>query len=237
MSVSVGLFAFTTSLAASVSGQQVPPATSTVAFEPPAVVAAKANQARVKVPPSIKSKKDPEWTKADLAAVRKLGEHGRVTIAGIIGTDGRYTDLIVRTSSRGAALDAYAKRLAGALIFTPARDAAGAPVTTWAAFPFQFLAASLVDVSASVFAYRCDAAVRDWDWWKGAWPERTKAQYETYNLITGMELLANARSGGDPQANAAKMASFSDRWDKAVSDCRSQPSRLFLDALGSSPSK
>ncbi len=194
------------------------------AAESPAIVAAKSNRVRVKTPPTPKSTKI-DWYADALASVRATGQHGRVMVEGIIGVDGAYTDVRVRTSSRGAALDALALKVAAALRFVPAKDATAKPIAIWALYPFEFdvLEANV----AKVATYRCDMAVRDWDWWRAAWPDLATQRYPNYDFFTGFELLG--RTPPD------RMATFAARWGKAFEICRGAPTRLFEEVLRTAP--
>jgi TonB family protein len=195
--------------------------------DPPAVAEAKANRTRVKFPPEIKSDK-PKWFDAEMEAQRKLGHHGRVVVEGIIGLEGRYSRLRVRTSSRAPGFDALALRVAAEAQFSPARDATGSPVAIWAAFPLEKLPTSFAD--RSLFGYRCDEAVRDFDWWRGAWPEAKVNQYATFLMIAGFEFvqLRNA-----PAQVRAKLADLAIRWNDGLTTCRTSPTKKLLDALQS----
>lgn len=208
-------------------GQSAP-----VVVESPAVAEAKANRARVRTPPSVKNDKIP-WYTAELAAVRATGQSGRVAVEGIIGVDGRYTDLRIRTSSRGQALDALALKTAAALAFAPAKDAAAKPIAIWALYPFEFDV--LESDTRNVATYRCDMAVRDWDWWRAAWPELPKQKFPNYDFFTGWELLAREPGDRGPDGSRVRMASFSVRWDKAFEICRTAPTRLFVEVLRTAP--
>lgn len=164
----------------------------------------------------------------ELAKERALGHHGRVVVEGVIDVDGRYSELRVRMSSRASSFDELALKVAVATIFRPARDAQGVPMATWAVFPFETQPASFV--GGTVFAYRCDAAVRDYDWWRGAWPERTDSQYGLFNLVTGIELVA-LRNAPTPARAASK--DMTARWEAAMAVCRTTPTMNFLAALNS----
>lgn len=208
------------------------PAPVAVVADTPAITEAKANRPRVKTPPSVKESKI-AWYLAELAAVRLTGQSGKVMVEGIIGVDGRYTDLRVRTSSRGAALDALALKTAGALQFVPAKDAAAKPIAIWALYPFDF---DVLDADTrNVATYRCDMAVRDWNWWRAAWPELPKQKFPNYNFFTGFELLAKNPADRTPSDVGKRLSSFSVRWDKAFEICRSAPTRLFEEVLRTAP--
>lgn len=234
MTIHLQLLLAAAALAEASSPAAAPSAPVVSLAEKPEIVAAKANRSRIKVAPMIRDKNYPEWYARERDAFRALGEHGTASVEGIIGENGRYSELRIRTSSRGAHLDAFVMKVAATLNFTPAKDATGALIATWEQFPLEFKAASF-EQDSSIVRYRCDAVVRDFDWWRGAWPELGEGNYELRNFATGMALLMNARRRGGPRANEASMANFPERWEQALRDCRNMPTQLFVDAFGLRP--
>jgi len=209
---------------------------SAVAADSSAVAAARAARARVKTrpesvpPPEADRKRIDAELERRVAAARALGHHGQVVVEGIIGIDGRFTDLRVRTSSRADDLDALALDSARATIFKPARDAAGVPLAIWGAMPFEVMPASFG--MGTIAGYRCDAFVRDMDWWQGAWPEAKLRDSRLYLMVSGFELVrAIGASGVDGGMAKLKASTFDDRWVQGLATCRSQPSMKFLDAI------
>lgn len=99
-----------------------PPASDTVAEAPPESAAwaeAKANRAKIKTAPTFI-----DGPKADLPEAEKaLGHHGPVVVEGIIGTDGRMTEVRIKETSHAAAVDRIAIEAALGSTFMPAKDA------------------------------------------------------------------------------------------------------------------
>lgn len=214
-------------------------ASNPASVDSPAVAAAKAARARVttrpeSVPlPAARQKRIEAEIETRIAAARALGHHGQVVVEGIIGIDGRFTDLRVRTSSRADDLDAIALDNAGGTVFKPARDAGGAPLAIWGSMPFEVLPASFG--MGTITGYRCDAFVRDMDWWRSVWPEREWKEHAFYSLVLGFETIGTISARGSGTAALEQIRtraqSFPVRWTGTLDACRARPATLFVDAL------
>lgn len=205
------------------------PATATGApAESPAWVIARQNLARVRTSPSFKSGPEPEFSDEAKAA----GEIGTVMLRGVIGTDGRFTELSVLESSRSARLDNAAMVAAAATIFEPARDAAGEPISVVSKFPVEFSNARSPGKGGGVLRYRCDQFVRDYDWWAKTWPSNKHDEFYLMTLgVTTMALSMGMDGRIDYQKFGTVNQNFDQRWKAAAEACRSKPAKLFIDVF------
>lgn len=211
------------------AAQAIPQGTAvSPSIESPAMVAARANRARIKVSPEFKSGPDPDVPEAARAA----GEFGKVTVSGIIGTDGRFSETKVVVSSRSSLLDAAALAIANATVFEPAKDAAGVALTVPAQMPVEFSNAKTLGEGGGVLRYRCGQFARDYDWWFKTWPANKHDDF--YFLVLGFSTLAKARAPNgsiDLKKFGAVNNDFDSRWKAAVEACRAAPDRLFIDVF------
>jgi TonB family protein len=189
---------------------------SPTAAPSPAMAVAVANKARAKTPPSFIN--EPSYVRPE--AARLAGEFGEVVLSGIIGEDGKFSEARIEVSSRSASIDATALASASSMLFAPARDAEGRPISIPARLPLEY---SHVDFHGSrgLAQYRCDQFVRDYDWWYRTWP--ADKQDRVFKTLRGYAVLANMRSG--------KETNFDAEWKAAIESCRKSPDKLMLDQL------
>lgn len=109
-------------------------ASAPAAPDSPATVAARANRARANVPAEVIGEVRPDYPPAEEAA----GHRGTTMVRGIIGVDGKMTEISVARSSGYPGLDTAAIATAVDLAFKPARDAKGQAIAIVAAVPVQF---------------------------------------------------------------------------------------------------
>ena len=182
----------------------------------PTWAVAVANRARVKTAPSFKV--EPDHIRPESA--RLLGEFGEVVLIGIIGQDGKVREARVKVSSHSDAIDAAALASVPAMLFEPARDAAGSPLDIVSVVSLEY---SHVDFHGprSLAQYRCDQFVRDYDWWYRTWPaDKHDRIFET---LRGFTALADLRAGN------ASRTDFEAEWKAAVEACRQSPQKRMLD--------
>lgn len=190
----------------------------------PAWIAAKANKARMKTAPGYRAgPTDPTPPPEALAA----GEHGRVVVAAIVGTDGKLRALRVAQSSRAPRLDALALERAAAWELTPALDAEGKPIEVTVGLPFDFFAGGTQE-GKELQNYRCDQLVRDQDWWRKTWPEKPLDHF--YVMTANMVALdASSREGAAITDNAR---AFPAVWEKTIAGCRAHPEAPAMAVFG-----
>jgi TonB family protein len=163
-------------------------------------------------------------------AERNAGHHGTVVIAGMLGIDGRFRDPIVEVSSGAPGLDAAALAAARESLFTPARDAAGAPVEIRARMPFRFSRAATP--GGGLTYYLCGAFAQDMTWWRATFPERRWGDHELYQLLYGMGVLSSgALEPGGQRRLRQYGEDFERRWQRAIEACRARPNVRLLDVL------
>jgi TonB family protein len=182
-----------------------------------AMNAAISNKARAKTAPSFI--KEPDYLRPE--AAMSAGEFGEVTLSGIIGEDGKFREAKVRVSSRSALIDATALAAAPSMLFEPARDADGKPLSIPANLPLEY---SQTDFHGhrGVAHYQCGQFVRDSDWWYRTWP--ADKQDRIFKTLRGFVLLADMRSG-------KASGDFASEWKQAIESCRRSPDKLMLDML------
>lgn len=183
----------------------------------PAWEAASANRARVKQAPSFKI--EPDAVRPEEA--RQRGEFGEVILIGIIGADGHVTEARVKSSSRSAIIDAAALASVPAMVFEPARDAAGQPLAIVSNMSLEYPHVGFHG-KAGLRHYRCDQFVRDYDWWYRTWPaDKVDRVFATVRGFVTMAYLQRR----------APVPDFGAEWKAAVEACRGQPDRLMIDML------
>lgn len=191
-----------------------------VPIEPmsPALTEATANKARIKTRPFLTH--EPDYVRPQLAI--EAGEFGEVSISGIVGEDGKLHEPKIKTSSRAASIDAAALADVPSLLFSPARDSEGKAISVPVNMSLEYGHVQFHGPN-NLPRYRCEQAVRDYDWWNQTWPTGKKDRI--YGTIKGMlvvqALHAGNRSGLD----------FDSEWKSAIEACRTQPRKLFLDFL------
>lgn len=183
---------------------------------PAAMASALANKARVKSAPSFV--KEPDYIRPQAAVL--AGEFGEVVLSGIIGEDGRLREARVAVSSRSATIDAAALAAVPAMLFAPARDAGGRPLSIPATLPLEY---SQTDFRGErgLARYRCAQFVRDYDWWYRTWP--ADRQDRVFKTLRGYAAVADLRSG--------KAGDFASEWKQAIEACRGSPDKLMIDML------
>lgn len=182
----------------------------------PAMADALANKARATTAPSFI--KQPDYIRPE--AAKSAGEFGEVVLSGIIGEDGKFAEPKIRTSSRSALIDAAALASVDAMLFEPARDAAGKALSIPANLPREYSQVAFHG-PAGLAQYRCDQFVRDYDWWYRTWP--VDQQDRVFKTLRGFAVVADMRTG--------KTADFDTEWKSAIESCRKSPSKMMLDQL------
>ena len=187
----------------------------------PAVTAAKANRASMKTAPSYML--EPDTVVPEDAKLR--GEHGEVSVAGIVEVDGRFMDTRVKSTSRSDRIDAAALRAAQEARFAPAQGGDGRPLPVYVSVTFNFDNAASLDGKA-FRAYRCAQFLRDQGWWKQAWPERPRDKFG--NLLAGM-LISSA--GTQPKALQRNAERIDAIWKITFDQCRTTPKASVVDTF------
>lgn len=187
----------------------------------PAVTAAKANRASMKTAPSYAL--EPDTVVPEDAQLR--GEHGEVSVAGIVEVDGRFMETRVTSTSRSDRIDAAALRAAQEARFAPARGGDGRPLPVYVSVTFNFDNAASLDGKA-FRAYRCAQFLRDQEWWKQSWPEHPRDKFG--NLLAGM-LISSA--GTQPEALQRNAERFDIIWKATFDKCRNKPNASVVDTF------
>ena len=188
---------------------------------------ATANRAKVKVAPVFVDGPRAELPEAEKA----LGHHGTVFVEGIIGVDGRMTEVRIKRTSNAPALDRIALDAALASTFTPAKDADGAPLSIIVTMPFDLVAYKAA-AGMGIMQYTCDQFVRDMEWWKSVNPDKPFKDHELYLLESGMEFAGTvSQAKGDYAKLKGFSTDFDQRWEAAIAYCRKKPKILQRDAI------
>ncbi len=211
-------FASLVALAAQVAGVALD--APQVPAEPmsPALTEATANKARVKTRPTLVHEPDYVRPKSAIEA----GEFGEVWISGIVSEDGKLREPKIKMSSRAVSIDSAALADAPSLLFSPARDAEGKAISIPISISLEYGHVRFHGQN-NLAQYRCDQAVKDYDWWNRTWPADKKDRiYGTLKGLVAMQALHTGnRSGLD----------FDSEWKAAIEACRTQPSKHLLDLL------
>jgi len=185
---------------------------------PPVLAETTADKTRIKIRPILK--KEPEYVRS--ASAIESGEFGEVLISGILGEDGKVYQPIVKVSSRSQIIDEQALSDVPSFLFSPARDADGKALRIPINISLEY---GHVDFRGSngLAQYRCNQAVKDYDWWWRTWPTGKKDRI--YGTIKGVVTMRALRAGNRESVN------FDDEWKAAIEACRKEPDRRFLDLL------
>ncbi len=188
---------------------------------------AEANRPSMRTPPQFV-----EGPKAVLPNSEKAqGHHGEVVIEAILDIDGSMKEARVRQTSGAPALDDIALAAANATIFTPAKDANGAPLSVIISMPFDLVAYK--SASGGIYAYKCGQFSRDMDWWRSVHPTQSFEDHELYKMELGMAISSMIQEGsrGSPADFKEGIQAFDKRWNAAIEMCRKKPDMLQKDAI------
>ena len=183
----------------------------------PAMAAAIANKTRVKTVPTFK--KEPDYLRSSAAIT--AGEFGEVVLSGIIGADGKFQEAKISVSSRSASIDAAALAAVSSMVFEPAHDADGKPISVPANLPLEYSQADFHG-ARGLAHYQCAQFVRDYDWSYRTWPD--DKQDRIFKTLRGLVVVADMRSG-------KTTGDFASEWREAIESCRRNPDKLMLDML------
>ncbi len=129
-------------LAAASAGQASAPAVRQVpVVRSEAMTQAMANQKLMRQRPYVRKDREPAYPDSE----KKAGNGGQVLLRGIIGLDGKLSEVAVVRSSAGPVLTNAALAAAQAVIFYPAKDKSGTPITVPVQMPFNFSTSSISD--------------------------------------------------------------------------------------------
>jgi TonB family protein len=189
--------------------------------------AANANTRQMRTAPRWKS-----GTASGLPDAEKaLGHHGKVTVKGLVGNDGKMRFAVVETSSQSPSLDALALSDANGATFAPAISTAGLPIPVMISMPFEYFSF----YSASGFGaaeYTCQQFVLDEDWAKATFPQWPGANEGFFVFMRGLNAASSINSilsGNIAQSESDE--SFKRRWRAAVDLCRNKLNRRFADVF------
>jgi TonB family protein len=187
---------------------------------------AKANRANVvKQPVMTKSGKS-----SGFKIARAKGHHGRVEVSGILGVDGKLTEIGVVLSSKSTLLDQAAIDSARNGRFEPAYDRHGKPIAVWITLAFQTYGRYLPyqsddNVIYYRSTYRCDEFLGETTWWRSVWPERAWNEHDFYQLTFGLKQRVMQRPLGIPDVDRflADHEEHRKSWLRAMDACRLYP--------------
>lgn len=148
------------------------------------------------------------------------GIQGEMRIQVVVGADGVLREALIVVSSRSPELDNFALDLAKKMVYRPAKDKAGQPVTIKAAFPIELWKDSIVD--GSLFEKRCDDFVLDADWFRQTFPEKRPDQMRSWLMLTGVIVAGRV-------ARKAESLDITPDFQTVYNECRKKPSRKFVD--------
>lgn len=200
-----------------VTAQATPPTPVSSEAVSPAMAVAVANKPRAKSAPSFIE--EPDYTRPE--AAKLAGEFGEVILSGIIGEDGRLHEAKIAVSSRSESIDKAALASVPSMLFRPAADADGKPLSIPATLSLEYPHVKFHG-PGGLAEYGCDQFVRDYDWWYRAWPADN--QDRVFKTLRGYAALSDLNSG--------KLGgSFDAEWKAAIQSCRQSPNKLMLDML------
>lgn len=204
--------------------QDVPAAAQQDALSP-AMAAATANKSKIRVQPRLKS--SPETILPE--ASRAIGEHGEVSISGILGADGKVSEPKIVQTSRSPTLDRLALDIVAQAVFDPAKDADGNAIAIPMMLPLKFDNIRATSRSDGVMSYSCAQFVRDQDWWNANWGD-TKEKDDFYSMMLGLAMLSRKGGIAAPGFTEA-IEDFRKLFDATVRKCRATPDKLVLDVF------
>lgn len=205
-------------LAAQVAGMASDTTQPPIESMSPALTEATANKTRIKTRPSLVHEPDYVRPKSAIEA----GEFGEVWISGIIGEDGKLREPKIKVSSRAASIDSAALADVPFVLFSPARDAEGKAISIPISMSFEYIHVEF-NGKHNLAQYRCNQAVKDYDWWNKTWPSDKKDRI--YGTVKGMVVMRALRAGSRSGLD------FDSEWKAAIEACRTQPDKFMLDLL------
>lgn len=212
----MSIFAILTALAIQAASTPADTGSGDVSVSP-AMAAAKANKPRMKSSPEFI--REPDYTRPD--AAKLTGEFGEVVLSGIIGEDGKLREARISKSSRSTLLDAAALQAVPEILFKPALDGDGKPISIPANINIEY-SQTQIHGQKGILKYRCGQFVLDYDWWYRTWPaDHGDRIFKTFRGFSAMEDIRLHKEYG----------SFLDEWKRAIEACRASPNSFMLDML------
>jgi TonB family protein len=181
----------------------------------------------------------PPYAKAEFDA----GHEGKVELQLRIGTDGRVREAGVAKSSGWPVLDAQAVETAKSWTFSPALDAAGAPMESVVRVPIGFSGAggsssrafgtsdpaAIGEAVKQAEAFSCAAFVADVDARGLTGKEKGTAGQPQYTALVGIYFIAAMT--GTPDAGMNFVKRLPTLFPETVARCRAAPERTLGDAF------
>ena len=160
----------------------------------------------------------------DVRAARALGHNGIVRIRGVVGIDGRVSNLSIVQSSKSSLLDTAAKTAIERTVFQPAKDASGNPVPLSILFPFEFEGDG-ISRAGWLADYTCSQFGKDFGWWRSVNLASDYSDYRLYSIMAGLKVISDPNGLASGLKNAAPRAD----WERAILDCAAHPDTLMID--------
>lgn len=147
-------------------------------------------------------------------AARDAGHHGSVIVSITVAASGAVVDAAITTSSRSPLLDAAAIDAARRSTFRAGVGPQGEGIGGTKTLSYEF-------DDRIIDGYRCDQAVRDFDWWSRTWPETDDAmKRRLWQQFWARTML---RTKYSDRATAKSRAMFDLAWSKALAACGTAP--------------
>lgn len=181
--------------------------------------------------PARISGRAPEFPEAAKAA----GHNGAVRAEATIGLDGKVSGVTITQSSGSEILDGSAAAALADWKFATPYDLKGeqAPLPLSAKFNFSQAEAGTGGYLTGLRTYRCDAFIKEIDWWMSAHPGRDMGDIEYYNFIAGIRFTVPEsvirKYSPRTMDKIAVVRGHKPAWENAIKRCRAAPGSTFLE--------
>ncbi|WP_284125745.1 energy transducer TonB [Parerythrobacter aestuarii] len=161
---------------------------------------------------------------------KALGHHGAVRIAGTIMPDGSIGNAEVSASSRSTILDAAALEAVKGWRYAAPFDLQGEPASYDVVFALDFgQGKDGGSYLSGIETYRCEAFIKEYDWWRSAFPEADPDDYDLRKMLIGAEFLVAISKSGDTKGFKDRMERWNGKFAKTIEGCRKRPRKLFRE--------
>lgn len=165
---------------------------------------------------------------------KAAGHNGTVRASAAIGIDGAVTGVTV---TQGSSSDILDKAVLAALAdwrFSAPRNLKGEPAQLPLNVKFDFSQAEAGTGSylGGIRSYRCDAFIREIDWWTSAHPGADMGDIEYYDFIAGLRFTVPEavikKYSPRTTDKLAVVRGHKPAWENAIKRCRAAPKSTFL---------
>jgi hypothetical protein len=191
-------------------------------FANPEVTAAKANRSKV-ITEELQTA-HPPYVWSTIEAERAQGHHGYAVFGGIVGADGKFSNVTTIKKTGAPALDEMAQTIARGTTFSPAKDKSGTAIPVWTEFGYQFPGRfQHTKMGGGLEQIRCDEFVGDTRWWKSILPERPWREHKLFKELSALNWY---KSNFDEKSDVNLISD----WETTIDYCSAHSAILLVNA-------